>query len=172
MRERIIEIAKSFVGIKEIPGNMGWEDKRFEELMEDCGWQKGQAWCSYFCELVWKLAFLETEVYPSLDKLFSAGAVKTYNNFKESCLFEMSKKPDKGAIVVWQTWKKNLPQWTGHAGIVSEYKNGNEIETIEGNTNKNGKREGMEVAYRRRILTMDARNGLVMRGFIHPILLI
>lgn len=174
IEDRIIEIARSFIGLHEIPQNMGWDDKRFESLMEDCGWQKGQAYCAYFCELVWKIAFgeLQPELLPDLDRLFSSGAVKTFNNFKEACLFDVNKNPGRGAIVIWQRWKDNLPHWTGHAGIVTTIKNQNEIGTIEANTNVFGHREGDSIEERARLLNMDARNGLVMKGFIHPQLLL
>lgn len=161
---QIIEIAQSYIGMKEISGNQGFQDKRFQELMEECGWQSGQAWCSYFCELVWKQAFPELK---ELDKLFSSGAVQTYNNFKQSDFF-VDHKPEPGAVAIWQTWKNNEPYWTGHAGIVESIVNGNEIMTIEGNTNSAGGREGIEVARKRRQLNYDARNGLVLKGFIHP----
>lgn len=171
INDRIAEIAKSFLGMQEISGNMGFKDSRFEELMEDTGWQKGQAWCSYFCELVWKIAYQETapDIIPVIDKLFSAGAVKTYNRFKESGRFVVDKKPSKGAVAIWQTWKDNQPQWTGHAGIVIGVPSGNEVLTIEGNTNSKGGREGIEVAEKRRKLSFDAKNGLVLKGFIHAV---
>lgn len=170
IQQRIVEIAKSFMGMQEIPGNMGFKDERFEELMEDTGWQSGQSWCAYFCELVWKIAYeeIDRDVIPEIDKLFSAGAVKTYNNFKGS-RFIIDKNPKAGAVAIWQTWKDNQPYWTGHAGIVVGCYSGNEIITIEGNTNSKGGREGIEVAEKRRKLSFDATNGLVLKGFIHPI---
>src|SRR3972149_10261273 len=149
----IVDIAVSFVGMKEISGNLGFRDERFQALMEECGWEKGQAWCSYFCELVWKLTYKDEQplVFKMIDKLFSAGAVNTYNNFKESGWFVVDKKPEPGAVVIWQTWKKGRPHWTGHAGIVERIKNEKEIETIEGNTNSEGGREGIEVARKVRL---------------------
>jgi hypothetical protein len=169
IRENIIEIAKSFIGMREIPGNMGFQDERFEQLMEDCGWQKGEAWCAYFVELVWKLAYNEySEMISILDRLFSAGAIKTYNNFFQSGMFHINKHPEPGAIVIWQHWANNLPDWRGHAGIVISLTNDNQFMTIEGNTNSTGGREGIEVAEKIRRLNFDARNGLVLKGFIHP----
>lgn len=172
INELIVDIARSFVGMQEIPGNMGFKDDVFEDLMEDCGWQKGQAWCTYFTELVWKIAYQEynSSVIPTLDRLFSAGAVKTYNNFKQSGKFIVDKKPEIGSVVIWQTWKDNLPQWTGHAGIVTEIIGGNKIRTIEGNTNSKGGREGIEVAEKIRRLSFDVRSGLVVKGFIKPMI--
>jgi hypothetical protein len=163
---KAVEVAKSFIGMKEIPGNMGFEDERFEELMEEVGWQKGQAWCSYWVELVWKLAFPDQK--ERLDKLFAAGAVKTYNNFKGS-EYKVDHHPEPGCVAIWQTWKDNLPHWTGHAGIVVRVINDNQFESIEGNTNSSGGRDGIEVAKKIRKINLDTRNGLVLKGFIHQL---
>lgn len=172
IRQRIIEVAESFIGMQEIPGNMGFKDERFEELMEDTGWQKGQAWCAYLVELVWKIAYNDNpEIIELLDKLFAAGAVKTFHNFKSNGSFVVDKNPKPGAIVIWQTWKNNEPYWTGHAGIVYDMQNSNAFTSIEGNTNSSGGREGIEVAMKTRRINFDARNGLVLKGFIQPILL-
>jgi len=164
--KKIVEIALSFVGQQEIAGNMGFEDKRFQELMEECGWQEGQAWCAYFCELVWKQALKDECDITVLDKLFAAGAVLTYNNFKKAG-FCVNHKPEPGAIAIWQHWKNNEPHWTGHAGIVIDVLSSGEFKTVEGNTNSQGGREGIEVAEKIRKVTYDARNGLVLKGFIH-----
>jgi len=169
IQQRIIDIAKSFIGMQEIQGNMGFKNTYFEYLMEETGWQKNQAWCAYFCELVWKITYQEIspDTISILDKLFAAGAVKTFNNFKESELFMVDKHPEPGAIVIWQNWKNNLPNWTGHAGIVTSIINDNQFDTIEGNTNSKGGQEGIEVTKKVRRLNFDARNGLVLKGFIH-----
>ena len=171
MKDRIKQIAISFVGMQEIPGNLGFKDARFEELMTEVGWQRSQAWCSYFAELVWKLAFkeLHPELLSVIDNLFSAGAVATYNKFKDSN-FVVDKKPEIGSVAIWQTWKNNQPHWSGHAGIVVGICGGNEIITVEGNTNASGGREGIEVAQKRRKLSFDAKTGLVLKGFLHPTL--
>lgn len=167
--DKIIEIAKGFVGLQEIPGNMGFKDERFNELMESVGFQKGQAWCSYFAELVWKLAYQEQlDMIAILDGLFSAGAVKTYNNFLKSYLFIADKHCSPGSVVIWQHWTNNKPTWMGHAGIVVSEVHEHEFRTIEGNGNSKGGREGLEVAEKRRLLNFDAKKGLVLRGFIHP----
>lgn len=167
--EIIATIAESYEGITEVKGNMGFKDKEFEALMEDVGWQKGEAWCAYFTELVWKKAYSDSpDVLNKLDKLFKAGAVATYNSFKASKEFTVDKHPKRGDLVIWQTWKNNTPHWTGHAGIVIAVTNDNEFISVEGNTNSSGGRDGIEVALKHRKLTFDAKNGLVLRGFIHP----
>ncbi len=169
IQDEIREIANLYIGQTEKPGNMGWDDMRFQQLMTECGWNTGQAWCAYFTEMVWKLAYGNyPEVVAELDKLFSAGAIATYNNFSQATGWKVDKKPSVGSVVIWQYWHDNKPTWKGHAGIVTGICGGNEVITVEGNTNAHGGREGIEVAEKRRMLSFDARSGLVMKGFIHP----
>jgi hypothetical protein len=44
----------------------------------------------------------------------------------------------------------------------------NTFQCIEGNTNANGGREGIEVANRKRKINLGGLNGLVLQGFIVP----
>ena len=78
IREKIIRTAKTFENNTEISGNMGFNDKEFQALMEAVGWQKTQAWCAYFVELVWKLAYIQYgEIVRELNLIMSGGAVAT-----------------------------------------------------------------------------------------------
>ena len=151
--ENIIYYAKLFSGIKERGNNQGWEDIFFDDLgmpftdlMKTVGWEETHAWCAYFAELVWKLGYSEydSSIIEQLDKLFSANAVQTWNNFNKS-MFKCSKKPVKGSIVIWQLYKNWEKTISGHAGIVTKVI-GDVIETVEGNTNKKGSRDGDQVA--------------------------
>lgn len=168
MEKVIIDIAKSYIGIKEIPGNMGWEDKKFQSLMESVGWSHTQAWCSYFVELVWKQAYKDNKALTlKLDTLFNAGALKTYDNFFNDKTFRVDKHCTPGSMVIWQYYVNGKPTWKGHAGIVISEISEHQFKTIEGNTNASGGREGIEVAEKIRLLNFEARTGLVLRGFIH-----
>lgn len=179
INELIVYTARKYIGLQEIKGNLGFKDERFEQLMKEVGWQKGQAWCAYFTELVWKSAYSNytnkqfvINYNKLLDKLFSAGAVKTYNNFKNSDMFEVNKTPEPGCVVIWQYYKDSKPHWSGHAGIVIKVysDDSDKFETIEGNTNSQGGREGIEVAKKIRTLDFEPKQrGLVLKGFIHPI---
>ena len=104
-----------FLDQKEIKGNQGFNDPEFDELMREVGFEDGQAWCAYFAELVWKHALLPYKggsenssyehIFKELDKMFSAGAVATYNNFRRNPEFQVSTTPQAGDIVIWQTYK-------------------------------------------------------------------
>ena len=173
--ERVVEIARSFIGKKEISGNKGWNDKKFQRLMELCGWETSQAWCAYFVELVYKLAVeQEPEKWPKnpfvvyLNKLHSAGAVKTYDNFAGTEFFTATKIPEPGSLICYRKYINGQPSWQGHIGIVEKYQN-NSIYTFEGNTNSSGGREGIEVGYMKRKLDFDIPEKgvkLVLLGFI------
>jgi len=172
INETIVYTARKYLGQQEIRGNLGFKDTVFEELMEQVGWQTGQAWCAYFAELVWKQAYsnYNKTMVKTLDRLFSAGAVKTYNNFFNSDEFEVDRVSTPGCVVIWQYYKDNKPHWSGHAGIVTRGYENNFFETIEGNTNSKGGREGIEVSKKLRPLDFEPKyRGLVLKGFIHPL---
>lgn len=168
--QEIIEIAQSNLGQEEIRGNLGFKDKRFQEHMENTGWEKGQAWCAYFGELVWKQAYSvqNSLIVPELDKLFSGSAVTTFNNFKRAgWTVHQSSTPKPGSLVIWQKHIKSKPHWSGHLGIFERLQN-SLFKSIEGNTNDDGSREGYEVARRTRPFNYKGQNGLVLLGFVEP----
>lgn len=166
--KNIVKVALSFVGQNEIKGNQGFEDPKFLQVMESVGWQIGHAWCSYFAEAVLKLAYKDdAKALAIFDKLCNASAVKTLANFK-SAGYKVSATPKPGAVVIWQTKRKGVKSWTGHAGIVTAvYKD--YFTTVEGNTGSGGTREGEVVATRNRKYNFDIYNGLELQGFILPI---
>lgn len=158
----IREKALYYVGQEEIPGNQGFKDKKFEELMKLTGWRQGQAWCAYFVELVWTQCGQDAS-------LFSGSAVQTWRNFENSDKYVCSDIPDVGDIIIWQMYRNGKAAWTGHAGIVIAIDNG-VLVTVEGNTNSKGGREGIEVAIKIRKVNYATNNGLRVKGFIKPII--
>lgn len=163
---KVAEIAEKYIGQTEKPGNQGFVQIDFEKKMEAVGFEKGHAWCAYFVELVIKEAIPEKKA--EFDKLCSASAVKTFENFKNAA-YPINELPRAGNIVIWQTQKDGKPQWTGHAGIVVSVQpepNHWIFESVEGNTNDGGGREGYIVAKRTRKTLKDVDNGLKVLGFI------
>jgi len=156
----ILRSALDFVTEREIPGNQGWEDPRFETLMKLTGWQMGEAWCTYFIE-----AILITVGLKEHAKVISAGAVQTFNNCKVSPLFKIHSVPEVGDIVIWQNYKDGKPDWSGHAGICVAMGKGLLV-CVEGNSNAEGAREGIEVAIKLRNPQIMSQNGLQILGFI------
>lgn len=158
------QIAEKYIGITEKPGNMGFNDADFERRMQDVGFQKGHAWCCYWAELVFKEAY--PEKFSRIDELFSGSTVQTFRNFRDAA-YIIGNIPQLDTLVIWQSHKNGKPQPTGHAAIVSKVISTWEFESIEGNTNASGGREGFEVARKSRKVLADVKTGLKVLGFIH-----
>lgn len=166
--EKIALTANNFVGQTEVTGNLGFHDAEFEEMMKAVGWKRGEAWCAYFAELVWKLCYVQhLGINKDLSELFSGSTVQTWKNFYSSGNWITSDKPSKGSVVIWQKYKGGEPHWSGHAGIVTDIFD-SKFESVEGNTNNAGGREGYIVAKKGRMYNFTTENGLRILGFIHP----
>lgn len=165
LTDRVIRISKSIVGQKEITGNAGFKDPDFEKRMKEVGWKKGESWCAYTGELIWKTAFgKEHPLYTEIDKCFSATAVGTFNNFKKSLHFKNGLVPKKGALAIWQ----HGSSWQGHLAVTIAEMSRPYFGTVEGNTNAAGGREGVEVATKTRQTGEPFKiKGLNLLGFIY-----
>lgn len=161
--QRPSDVALKYLGQTEKPGNSGFNDEAFERKMKEVGFVKGHAWCSYFAELVFKESY--PEKFDEFDKLFSGSAVQTFKNFRDAA-YPIGNVPQIDSLVIWQTQKDGKPQWSGHAGIVVLIKNTWEFESVEGNTNSIGGREGFEVARKERKVLAEVKNGLKVLAFI------
>lgn len=162
----IIALAKSFVGNKEVSGNSGFKNADFEKLMKDVGWYKGAPWCAFFTKLIWQKAYAKTEFIKAVTRCANGGAMVTFTSFKENSGFKTGKIPKNGAIAIWQHGNS----WQGHAGIVinATYA-ANTFQTVEGNTNISGSREGDSVAIKLRTTERPfKKDGLNLVGFIYP----
>lgn len=163
--ERVIAVAKSYIGQHEKAGNSGFMDVEFEKKMIAAGWHKGDAWCASFGKLVWKEAFgKDHPLFPLLDKYMTASATSTYNNFRKAKEFKVGQTPKEGALVIWQ----HGSGWQGHEAIVSAIETPPKFHTIEGNTNEAGQREGVAVLEKTRQTGLPfAANRLNILGFVY-----
>lgn len=189
INEQIIQIAKIFIGQEEIRGNLGFKKSSleildrykkifgidmalsFEEMMVDIGWRKKEAWCAYYGELIWKLSYSlhNSLIIPELDRLFSASAVQTLNNFEqEGWPIHRGLTPKPGSIVIWKHYNNGIPSWSGHEGIFVMNTGYNKLSSIDGNTNNDRSREGYEVEEKTRLYNYKSKHGLVLQGFIEP----
>lgn len=159
---KVIDTAKKYVGQFELPGNAGFKNAEFQKSLEADGWQKSQAWCCYFAEMVFEEAYPEIE--KELDKLFSANCVKTLENFEKAGYY-ISTIPVTGSLMIMRKYVDNKPTEQGHAGIVIETINNSEWKSVEGNTNSAGSREGDSVQIKHRSL-MYHPTGLRVAGFV------
>ncbi len=164
--EKIIAIAKGYIGQQEIQPNLGFRDPTFLAKMVARGWEKGQAWCSYFAKQCWVEAYADAPVQLAKVKACgSGGAWNTLENYSADKTFPVNMTPVPGAIIIFL--EGHGPN--GHAGIVTSVQ-GNVFMTVEGNTNTDGSRDGYEVAAKTHELGLPFKPlGLNIAGFIHPI---
>jgi hypothetical protein len=172
LKKEIVTVAKKYNGLKEIPGNQGFYDKAFEQRSKQAGFQKGFAWCMIACEvfLIEAIENIEKKYGKDLTKLknevkteITPSTIGTWNNFKESVSFlRLTANPLPGDIVIWVN---TASRGTGHAGIVIGVLSNGSFQTIEGNTNNDGSREGNQIAIKSRLVERDGK-GLDVLGFI------
>jgi hypothetical protein len=137
---KVIEVAKKYLGLKEDPNNSFKKGTLLGDVLHKAGQKDGESWCSYFMEAVF------CEAHPELDtalrKLFDAGAVKTYTNFKAAG-YDCHATPRVGDLMIMQKYAGGVKQWQGHAGlVVFVHPTEGWWKCIEGNTTKAGGREG------------------------------
>jgi hypothetical protein len=156
--DKLIAVAKSHVGEKEITPNKGFVNPAFEAKMRFFGWQPGQSWCAYFVKACVYDSCTPGE-WKALGDNLSPSALLTYNKLKAAG-HTISQVPVLGALVVWQ--HGNTAQ--GHIGIVASVQNDTEFTSVEGNTNALGGREGDTVAEKKRKTT--PMGALTLKGFI------
>lgn len=162
----IKDVAEKYIGQTEVKDNAGFNNSDFQKKMEVVGWRPSYQWCALFAELVWFEAFQGNKSFLKIiEKNFSPSAVKTFGNFAKIGM--VSKTPVVGSVVVWQSFKKGVGQWHGHAGIVTKVEK-DMFESVEGNTSDNGSREGTMVATRRRTYATSVYSGLAVLGYINP----
>jgi len=163
--EEIVNIAKSYIGKTEKPNNSGFTDLKFEQRMKDVGWEKYLAWCSFFCELVWKESCCDKTLLAVINKNFSGSATSTFKNFDLDKTFKTGVEPKLGALIVFRYGNS----WQGHIAIVTEVVDKTTVKTVEGNTNDKGGREGYIVASKTRLIKKPyTPTGLNFVGFVYP----
>lgn len=160
-KRRVLRKARSFVGQEETGSNKGFKNARFSALMQKAGWFKGAQWCAFFTRMVW-LNALPNRYKTVAEKLLSGSSQQTYLNFKndKSGLFQVSDRPKKGSIVVWQATRDAT---RGHVGIVTDVSR-NTFKTIEGNSNVGGH---PGIVSRLEHSFTKSPDGLKLRGFIN-----
>lgn len=167
--EKIVSIARSYIGQEEVLGNLGFKDAQFEEKMKEAGWEVGQAWCAYLGESVWRQGYGESHpLYKTISRLFSASALSTYYNFANSKQFKTGSVPYPGALVIWKHGT-DPAKHTGHLGIVTSAADTTFL-SVEGNTTGDdpNMREGYIVAEKKHNLFAPASpKGLNLVGFVY-----
>jgi hypothetical protein len=146
LKEKVLEIANTQVGVEEIPRGSN-KGKDVEKYLKSIGLRGGYAWCGAFTYWCVDNASKALKIANPLIK--TGGVLKQWNERTE--LRETI--PQSGDIFILD-YGKGL----GHTGFV-ECVDGLNIRTIEGNTNDEGSREGYEVC--RRVRTIKSCRGFI-----------
>ena len=153
--EKVIEIAKKYVGVTEYPQNSNnviFNTKFYGREVSGANYP----WC---CAFIW---YIHNEAGVDIKKTASCVELGTW--FKNNGKFKTS-APKVGDIVFFKF--SGSSRWTNHVGIVVEVGNGY-IKTIEGNTSsdeKGSQTNGGMVAERKRKLNST----IVGFGYFEPI---
>lgn len=134
-----VAISETFVGIKEIGNNQGFDNKPFERMMKTVGWWPGAAWCAFSLKLVYLLSGIETTITGWSPTAYNKENV-VYTNGK---LYKSIKPGDAGTLS-YNKFKKNKNRYKGigHAFLIVGMKGSKSVYTREGNTDMNGSAEG------------------------------
>lgn len=150
-KSQVVDVAKLFVGwVRESTGKN--DGPWVEAIQRTTGNTKGSPWCASFVNFVLDIAFRDMNPLPctaSCDVLLQFATAHKL----------LTTTPEPGDVFLVM----NTPTDATHTGIVSGIA-GDTISTIEGNTNREGAREGNGVWARTR-----KRTGLAFINVIPPL---
>jgi len=138
LSDAALKVAISQLGVEESPkgSNAG---EAVEKYLKSVGLGKGYAWCMAFAYYCYKEASKQLLVTNPLFQ--TGGVIKQWNESPEF----RSQKPEPGCLFIM-----DYGSGKGHTGFVEKVLPNGKIQTIEGNTNDEGSREGYEVCRRTR----------------------
>jgi len=116
--EFAVEIADSFVGIKEKGSNSGFNHPTFEMMMKNVGWYKGAPWCAYILKLIYSIAEIENTITGWSPSAYNKKNI-VYTNGK---LYKPIEPGDAGTLS-YNKFKGNKSRYKGigHAFIVKQH---------------------------------------------------
>jgi hypothetical protein len=137
--QRLVHEARKWIGTVELAGNRGVAVDFMNLLaIGDWRWAKGAPWCASFVYLMGRLALGDEWPVPR------TASVQALADWRAVSLGD--RPLHIGALaLVWFESKQRF----GHVGIVTGVE-GDTVQTIEGNTNADGGREGFGVLARER----------------------
>ncbi|MCG5052698.1 MAG: peptidoglycan-binding protein [Myxococcales bacterium] len=156
-QEPLADVAATYIGATESPINRMGNDDRMREIFEadalkgEDGATDGYAWCAAFVSLCVQKLIATSLIFRQVKapRVASVTMFRTRWAPAQSCLiFEPGDpkfSPHKGDIVVFTF---------SHIGIVESVTSAQQIETIEGNTNEQGSREGTTCRRKSRSTTL------------------
>lgn len=163
-RQKIVEIARSLIGVKEEGGdNQGGTIEKFQKAVD--GKAAGEPWCCCFVQFCVKTVDArldKSNVLPQTEH-----CVTLWNQTPSKARY---RDPEIGFLAVWEEFKNGRPTGSGHVGIVVEVVDDKRMKTIEGNTGPGVgiEREGDGVYEKNRASTRVEAGSLRLLGFIDP----
>ncbi len=148
----LAEIARREVGVREVTRNDAPRIRQYWSAVPACegNWKVRAAWCAGFVSWCVREADPEWEDRPAFEGVseWLGWCIKHAEIVchPDQGVFSKEHAPSAGDIVIF------LPHFS-HIGIVTGWNDG-AVETIEGNTNDEGSREGDGVYARRRSLSI------------------
>lgn len=147
LTERVLAIARSQIGIAEVPpgSNRG---PQIDLVLKSVGLSPGYAWCAAFIYWCFAQASRQLGIRNPCPK--SAGVLNLWNlaGYKESGLKRITvgqADDDKSLIKPGMQFLLKLSATAGHTGIIESVDKYGALTTIEGNSNIAGSREGTAV---------------------------
>lgn len=139
LQEKALEIAITQIGVQEGAGHKN-NGKDVEKYLASIGLGPGYAWCMAF--VYWCYEQAADKMGRQNPMLKTGGVLLQWKQRKEKF---RALTPQPGDIFIMDYGKG-----TGHTGIVEKVNEDGTVDTIEGNTNDEGSREGYEVCRRTR----------------------
>lgn len=126
---KIIEIARQYIGVKEIGNNEGFSDPALEQGLREVGWRPLLPWCGFFCKHVYVTAYKDTEWESLFRKILSGSVMATWNMVKTSSVLRKTTEISEGGIFMYSTGNGK-----GHMGLIEKKLEEHRGWTVEGNT--------------------------------------
>lgn len=145
---RAMDIAISQKGVRELTGKNDGE--AVETYLKSIGLGKGYAWCMAFVYWCYQQSSQTLSISNPLIK--TGGVLRQWNEIDKKY---KSQEPKIGSIFIMDFGKGQ-----GHTGFITKVNSDGTVDTIEGNSNSLGSREGNQVGINKRKVT-------AFRGFIN-----
>lgn len=129
-QSRITEVYTSQIGVREATGHNDGKD--VEKYLRAVGLGKGYAWCAAFVRWCYDQAGVRTKI--------NGAAASAYNR-NNLVFFKHKFQQDPRPGDAFTLWFNSLGR-IGHTGFFHRKINSTIYETVEGNTNEAGSREG------------------------------
>jgi hypothetical protein len=154
LREKALEIAQGEIGNQEIPVNSN-NGPHVKKYLAAVGLEPPQYWCMAF--VMWCFQQASEAMGVKFPFIKTGGVMLFYNYVHEHHPEWIFHSPMPGDIFII-----DFGEGHGHAGLVLK---GGDLtsETIEGNSNQDGSRNGYEVAHR---FGDHARKNITVKAFI------